>query len=137
MTAMSIDRPARLRALSRADARRASRSGPRPRGTPISDHHRTVEPQPDTQIVAAVEAATVRETAATAASLARDLQAPLRFVCVRPRASSILGEPQYQRRLTRKLYRARRTLDVALAAAAGAGVWLTARSLQGTPQTGY
>ena len=100
----------------------ASRSGPRPRGRPIPGHHRTVEPQTDTQIVAAVEAGTVRETAATAAALARDLRAPLRFVCVRPRASSILGEPQYQRKLTRDLFRARRTLDVALAAAANAGV---------------
>jgi nucleotide-binding universal stress UspA family protein len=122
MTAMSADRPAKLRALSSADARRASRAGPQLRGTPNPIDQRTVEPQTATQIVAAVEAATVRETAATAASLARDLRAPLTFVCVRRHASSILGEPQYQRRLTRELFRARRTLDVALAAAASAGV---------------
>jgi nucleotide-binding universal stress UspA family protein len=89
-----------------------------------------------TQIVAAVEAGTVRETAATAASLARDLRAPLRFVCVRPRAPSILGEPQYQRRLTRELFRARRTLDVALAAAAGAGVMAHGEIVVGDPAEG-
>jgi nucleotide-binding universal stress UspA family protein len=121
MIATSADRPAKLGSLSGVNARRASRD-PQPRGTPVPDDHRAVEPQTATQIVAAVEASTVRETAATAASLARDLRAPLTFVYVRPRASSIFGEPQYQRRLTRELFRARRTLDVALAAAASAGV---------------
>ena len=106
MLATSASAPARLQSLSGVDAQKAPRAAP----------------QTDAKIVAAVEAPTVRETAATAASLARDLRAPLTFVCVRPHASSILGELQVERRLSREPFRARGTLDVALAAAVGADV---------------
>lgn len=69
-------------------------------------------------VVAAVELDTVHSTADTAAQLARDFDAPLAFVTVRPP----LGDAADQRRLTRDLLRARKVLDVALDAASRHGV---------------
>lgn len=73
-------------------------------------------------IVAAVEPQTARVTADTAARLARELGAPLLFVTVRPLLPAVLGEPYYQRRLTRDLFRSRKALDAALASARRHGV---------------
>lgn len=73
-------------------------------------------------IVAAVDGRTARATAEAAARLAREIDAPLTFVHVRRRPSSLLGRPHYERRLARDFYRARKALDIAIAAAADAGV---------------
>lgn len=73
-------------------------------------------------IVAAIEPQTAHVTADTAARLARELGAPLVFVTVRPRLPAVLGSPYYERRLTRDLFRSRKALDAALAAASRHGV---------------
>jgi nucleotide-binding universal stress UspA family protein len=59
---------------------------------------------------------------------------PIVFVYVRRGPAGFLGAPVYQRRLTRELARARRVLDGALAAAAGAGVRAEAEVLEGSPR---
>jgi len=75
-----------------------------------------------TPVVAAVEPETARATAETAARLARELDAPLVFVHVRRDPPALLGEPAYQRRLTRELGRGRRALDAAFAVSRSEGV---------------
>jgi nucleotide-binding universal stress UspA family protein len=82
-------------------------------------------------IVAAVEPRTARVIADTAAHLARELGAPLIFVTVRARPPAVLGEPYYQRRLTRGLFRGKKTLDTALAAASRHGVMAYGEILEG------
>jgi nucleotide-binding universal stress UspA family protein len=86
-------------------------------------------------IVAAVEPQTARTTAEVAARLAHNLGAPLVFVTVRPRPSAMRGDPYYQRRLTRDLFRGRKTLDTALAAASGYGVMPYGEILEGDAAT--
>lgn len=82
-------------------------------------------------IVAAVEPETAAVTAATAARLARELRAPLTFVTVRPRTSPLLGEPYYQRRLTRDVVRGRNAIDQALAEATRRGVMAHGEIVEG------
>lgn len=82
-------------------------------------------------IVAAVEPHTARVVGDTAAQLARELSVPLVFVTVRPRPPAILGDRYYQRRLTRDLFRSRKTLDAALAAASRYGVMASGEILEG------
>jgi nucleotide-binding universal stress UspA family protein len=86
-------------------------------------------------IVAAVEPQTVRVIADTAARLARELGAPLVFVTVRPPLPTVLGEPYYQRRLTRDLLRSRKALDAALAAAHAHGVMSYGEIVEGEAAT--
>jgi nucleotide-binding universal stress UspA family protein len=86
-------------------------------------------------IVAAVEPQTAHVTADTAARLARELGAPLVFVTVRPPLPAVLGEPYYQRRLTRDLFRSRKALDTALAAASRHGVMSYGDIVEGDPAT--
>jgi nucleotide-binding universal stress UspA family protein len=86
-------------------------------------------------IVAAVEPRTAHVTADTAARLARELGVPLVFVSVRPRPPAILGDPFYQRRLTRGLFRGRQALDAALAAASRHGVMSYGEILEGDAAT--
>jgi len=82
-------------------------------------------------IVAAIELETADATAEAAARLAGELGAPLVFVTVRPRPPAVLGDPFYQRRLTRDLFRSRKALDAALAAAARHGVMSYGEILEG------
>lgn len=86
-------------------------------------------------IVAAVEPQTARATADAAAKLARELGAPLIFVTVRPRLPAALGNPYYERRLTRDLFRGRKALDAALAAARSRGVMSYGEILEGDAAT--
>jgi nucleotide-binding universal stress UspA family protein len=84
-------------------------------------------------IVAAVDgSAASRAAIDEAVSLAAELDAPLVFVHVRRGPAGAFGEPVYQRRLTKKMARARRVLDRALAVAAGAGVSAEAETLEGS-----
>jgi nucleotide-binding universal stress UspA family protein len=87
----------------------------------------------DAPIVAAIEPRTAQVTAETAAGLARELAAPLAFVHARPRPPELLGKPYYQRRLTRDLFRARRSLDTALAEARRHGVMAYGEIVEGDP----
>jgi nucleotide-binding universal stress UspA family protein len=82
-------------------------------------------------IVAAVELQTAHETADTAARLARELDAPLVFVTVRPRVPAVLGSPFYERRLTRDLFQSRKALDVAVTSAGRHGVMSYGEILEG------
>jgi nucleotide-binding universal stress UspA family protein len=81
--------------------------------------------------VALAELQTARETADTAARLARELDAPLVFVAVRPRVPTVLGSPYYERRLARDLLRSRKALDIALAGATRHGVMSYGEILEG------
>jgi nucleotide-binding universal stress UspA family protein len=86
-------------------------------------HLPTARAQRETRpIVAALEGSSARETAQTAARLARRLDAPLTFVYLRRGARGTSGEPCRDAQLNRELQRGRHALDVALAAAARAGV---------------
>jgi nucleotide-binding universal stress UspA family protein len=86
-------------------------------------------------IVAAVEPQTARVTADTAARIARELGAPLVFVTVRPPLPAVLGEPYYQRRLSRDLCRSRKALDAALSAASRHGVMSYGEIVEGEAAT--
>jgi len=86
---------------------------------------------PRESIVAAVEPRTARAVGETAAQLARELGAQLVFVTVRPRQPAILGHPYYQRLLTRGLFRGRKALDTAIAAASRHGVMSSGEILEG------
>jgi nucleotide-binding universal stress UspA family protein len=81
-------------------------------------------------IVAAVEPRTARTVGDTAARLARELNAPLVFVAVRPPLAD-RRDPHSERRLTRGLFRAQKALDAALAAASRHGVMSTGEILVG------
>jgi nucleotide-binding universal stress UspA family protein len=69
-----------------------------------------------------------------AVSLSLELDAPLVFVYVRRGPAGFLGRPLYQRRLSRELARARRTLDRAVAVAASAGIEAEEEILEGIPE---
>jgi len=132
MNASRITTPARPRTLSGAAHGTASHRQPLGRAS-LLESRLSARPREEVPIVAAVDPSTVRATAETAARLARDLRAPLTFVCARPRPPAMFGEPLYQRRLIRDLVRARRTLDVALAAATRAGVMAHGEIVEGDP----
>lgn len=85
----------------------------------------------DAPIVAAVEPQTAGATAETAAQLALELGAPLVFVSVRPRPPALLGSPDYGRLLTRSMFRGRKALDTAIAAASRHGVTSSGELLEG------
>jgi hypothetical protein len=82
-------------------------------------------------VVAVVEPRTARSAAAAAVPLARDADAAVVFVAVRPRPRAILGTPYYERRLTRALNRARTAIDTALAEAHRHGVTAYGEILEG------
>ena len=65
--------------------------------------------------------------------LARDLDARVLFVYVKPRPSGLLGEPFYQRRLTREAAEARAALATAMDAAEKLGVEGDWEILEGEP----
>ena len=69
-----------------------------------------------------------------AVQLGKELEAPVVFVHVRRGPAGFFGEPVYQRRLTKKMAHARRTLERALAAAARAGVPADGEILEGSPR---
>jgi nucleotide-binding universal stress UspA family protein len=103
----------------------------------------TADAQPDTDarettvapIVAAVDGSSGNAGAVEAAvQLAGELQAPIVFVYVRRGPAGFLGSPEYQRRLTTTMRRARRVLDRALALAADANVSAGAEILEGSPR---
>lgn len=106
--------------------------------TPRRVHTRSIvegEAPPRAPIVAAVDASAASEAATDAAiELAAELEAPLVFVHVRRGPAAYLGEPIYQRRLTREMNRARQVLDRALATAARAGISAEAEILEGSPR---
>lgn len=86
-------------------------------------------------IVAAVDGTEAsRGVVEEAVRLGSELAAPVVFVNVRRGPSGFFGEPVYQRRLTKKAARARRTLERALAAAARAGVPAEGEILEGSPR---
>jgi nucleotide-binding universal stress UspA family protein len=86
-------------------------------------------------ILTAVDGSTASSAAIDeAVRLAGALDAPIVFVHVRRGPSAVLGAPVYQRRLTRKMARARRVLERALATARSAGVSAEAEILEGAPE---
>lgn len=95
---------------------------------------RSVPERSSAPIVAAIDgSAASRPAIESSVRLARELDAPLVFVYVRTGPAGILGEPVYQRRLTREMARARGVVDAALARAHSAGVEATAEILEGVP----
>ena len=86
-------------------------------------------------IVAAVDGAPAsRRAVEEAVALAAKLDAPLAFVHVRRGPAGYLGEPVYQRQLTKEIARAHRAVDRALRVAEGAGVDAEAEILEGSPR---
>ena len=87
-------------------------------------------------IVAAVDGSEASQAAVEeAVRLGNDLDAPVVFVHVRRGPAGFFGEPVYQQRLTKKIARARRTLERAVSAAARAGVSAEGEILEGSPRT--
>lgn len=87
-------------------------------------------------IVAAVDGSRASGVGAEAAvKLASDLGAPIVFVYVRPGPAGFLGEPVFQRRLTREMGRAQQVLDRVLAFAAAAGVDAEGEILEGSARS--
>ena len=87
-------------------------------------------------IVAAVDGTEASQAAVEeAVRLGNDLDAPVVFVHVRRGPAGFFGEPVYQQRLTKKMARARRTLERAVAADARAGVSAEGEILEGSPRT--
>jgi nucleotide-binding universal stress UspA family protein len=85
--------------------------------------------------VAAVDGSSGNTGAVQAAvELAGELHAPIVFVYVRRGPAGFLGSPEYQRRLTTTMARARQVLDSALDAAADANVSAEAEILEGSPR---
>jgi nucleotide-binding universal stress UspA family protein len=86
-------------------------------------------------IVAAVDpSAASRAAIDEAVSLGHELDAPVVFVYVRRGPAGFFGAPDYQRRLTKAMARARGVLDRALDIAASAGVHAEAEILEGSPR---
>jgi nucleotide-binding universal stress UspA family protein len=85
-------------------------------------------------VVAAVDNSASSQPAIEAGiALAGELNAPLVFAYVRRGPAGFLGEPVYQRRLTKKMEKARTTLAHALRAAEAAGVEAEGTVLEGSP----
>lgn len=98
------------------------------------DEHRPTGAENVAPIIAAVDGtAASRAAVDEAVHLAAKLDAPLVFVYARRGPAGFLGEPLYQRRLTKKMARARRALDTALAIAVHAGTPAEAEILEGSP----
>jgi nucleotide-binding universal stress UspA family protein len=92
-------------------------------------------PAKGTPIVAAIdESSASRGVVETAVKLAAELNASLVFVYVRRGPPGFLGRPFFQRSLTAKMTRARRSLDRALRVAAQAGVDAEGEILEGAPR---
>ena len=86
-------------------------------------------------IVAAIDDSSAsRGVVETAVKLAAELNASLVFVYVRRGPPGFLGRPFFQRSLTAKMTRARRSVDRALRAAAQAGVDAEGEILEGAPR---
>jgi nucleotide-binding universal stress UspA family protein len=68
----------------------------------------------------------------TAVRLAVELNAPLTFVYVRRGPAGFLGTPVFERRLTRKMAKARRVIDPAVRDAARVGVAAEGEILEGS-----
>jgi nucleotide-binding universal stress UspA family protein len=86
-------------------------------------------------IVAAVDGTQASRVAVDeAVRLGKDLDAPVVFVHVRRGPPGFLGDPVYQRRLTKKMANGRRSLERALTAAARAGVPAEGEILEGSPR---
>jgi nucleotide-binding universal stress UspA family protein len=86
-------------------------------------------------IVAAVDGSPAGDVAADeAVRLAAALAAPLVFVHVRRGPAAVLGEPDYGRRLAKRLARGRAVLERALRTARRAGVAAEAELLEGAPR---
>ena len=85
-------------------------------------------------IIAAIDGSPAGWNASDAAvRLAVELSAPLTFVYVRRGPAGFLGTPVFDRRLTRKMAKARRVIDHALRGAARAGVEAEGEILEGSP----
>jgi nucleotide-binding universal stress UspA family protein len=67
-------------------------------------------------------------------TLAVELNAPLTFVHVRRGPPGFLGTPVFERRLTKKMAKARRVIDHALRGAARSGVVAEGEILEGSPR---
>ena len=92
-------------------------------------------PAKGTPIVAAIdESLASRGVVETAVKLAAELDASLVFVYVRRGPPGFLGRPFFQRSLTAKMTRARRSVDRALRVAAQAGVDAEGEILEGAPR---
>ena len=92
-------------------------------------------PAKATPIVAAIDDSSARRgVIETAVNLAAELNAALVFVCVRRGPPGFLGRPFFQRSLTAKMTRARRSVDRALRVAAQAGVDAEGEILEGAPR---
>jgi nucleotide-binding universal stress UspA family protein len=86
-------------------------------------------------IVAAIDdSSACRGVVETAVKLAAELNASLVFVYVRRGPPGFLGRPFFQRSLTAKMTRARRSVDRALRVAAQAGVDAEGEILEGAPR---
>jgi nucleotide-binding universal stress UspA family protein len=92
-------------------------------------------PAKATAIVAAIDDSSAsRSVVETAVKLAAELNASLVFVYVRRGPPGFLGRPFFQRSLTAKMTRARRSVDRALRVAAQAGVDAEGEILEGAPR---
>jgi nucleotide-binding universal stress UspA family protein len=92
-------------------------------------------PAKGTPIVAAIDDSSAsRGVGETAVKLAAELNASLVFVYVRRGPPGFLGRPFFQRSLTAKMTRARRSVDRALRVAAQAGVDGEGEILEGAPR---
>ena len=107
----------------------------RPRATRAKNESRERRQQNVGPIVAAVDgSAAGRAAIGEAVRLAGELGAPIAFVHVRRGPAGFFGAPDYQRRLTKEMARARRVLVQALAAANRAGVQAEGEILEGSPR---
>lgn len=107
----------------------------RPRPKLAKDESPLLSERNVTPIVAAVDgSAASRAAIGEAIRLAGELSAPIVFVYVRRGPAGVFGAPVYQRRLTTEMARARRVLDMALAAADSGGVPAEGEILEGSPR---
>ena len=107
----------------------------RPRPKLAKDESPLLSERNGTPIVAAVDgSAASRAAIGEAIRLAGELSAPIVFVYVRRGPAGVFGAPVYQRRLTTEMARARRVLDMALAAADSGGVPAEGEILEGSPR---
>ena len=107
----------------------------RPRPKLAKDESPLLSERNVTPIVAAVDgSAASRAAIGEAIRLAGELSSPIVFVYVRRGPAGVFGAPVYQRRLTTEMARARRVLDMALAAADSGGVPAEGEILEGSPR---
>ena len=107
----------------------------RPRPKLAKDESPLLSERNVTPIVAAVDgSAASRAAIGEAIRLAGELSAPIVFAYVRRGPAGVFGAPVYQRRLATEMARARRVLDMALAAADSGGVPAEGEILEGSPR---